>query len=94
MVFVGYDGTFNPASVTKLVQTYLASSRVVKPGPNGGAMLCGYNTSSGSAASECVWVTKTTFGDVEFITGEFRSSTRVRAKLALEVRNAVEVRSS
>ena len=30
-------------------------------------MMCGYNTSSGAEASECVWVTPNTFGQVEFV---------------------------
>jgi hypothetical protein len=48
IAFVGYDGTFNPSAVIKLERTKLESSRMVKAGPNGGEMICGYNTSSGS----------------------------------------------
>ena len=94
IVFVGYDGTYNPASVTKVVRTYLASSRVVKPGPNGGAMVCGYNTTSGSDTSECVFVTKTTLGVVQFIKGDVPVKYPGAANLTLEVRNAVEVHAS
>ena len=33
-------------------------------------MMCGYDRSTGSDASECLWVTTSTFGQVEFIEGE------------------------
>ncbi len=91
IVFVGYDGTFDPAAVIKIVRADLRSSRVVDPGKHGGKMVCGYNTSSGTDASECVWVTKTTFGVVQFFKGQELSKYPGAAKLALEVRNAVEV---
>jgi len=91
IVFVGYGGTFNPKSVIKLERSILVSSRVVKAGPHGGQMVCGYNTSGGSDASECVWVTKTTFGQVEFLQGQVPVKYPGAAKLALAVRNAVEV---
>ena len=77
----------------KLERSILVSSRVVKPGPHGGEMVCGYNTSGGSEASECVWVTKTTFGAVEFLKGQVAVKYPGASKLALEVRNAVEVRA-
>ena len=70
IAFTGYDGTFNPKSVINLVRSTLVSSRVVNPGPHGGEMVCGYDTSGGSEASECVWVTKTTFGQVHFLEGQ------------------------
>ncbi len=91
IVFVGYGGTFNPKSVIKLERSILVSSRVVKAGPHGGQMVCGYNTSGGSDASECVWVTKTTFGQVEFLQGQVPVKYPGAAKLALAVRKAVEV---
>ncbi len=93
IVFVGYDGTFNPAAVITIVRADLRSSRVVKPGKHGGEMVCGYNynTSSGTAASECVWVTKDTFGVVQFIKSGHLAKYPGAAKLALEVRDAVEV---
>jgi len=94
MVVVAYDGTFNPAAVIKLEQAKLESSRAVPAGPHGGKMLCGYNTSNGSAASECVWVTKTTFGEVEYTVGAVPVKYPGAAALALQVRNSVEVRSS
>ena len=75
-----------------LVRSTLVSSRVVNPGPHGGEMVCGYDTSGGSEASECVWVTKTTFGQVHFLEGEMAVKYPGAAKLALEVRNAVEVK--
>ena len=78
----------------KLERSNLVSSRVVKAGPHGGEMVCGYNTSGGSDASECVWVTKTTFGEVEFLKGEVPVKYPGASKLALQVRNAVEVRPS
>ena len=94
IAFIGYEGTFNPTSVIKLERSILVSSRVVNAGPNGGEMVCGYNTSGGSEASECVWVTKTTFGQVQFLKGEAAVKHPGAAKFALEVRSAVEVRPS
>jgi hypothetical protein len=93
IAFTGYNGTFNPKSVIKLERSMLVSSRLVKAGPHGGEMVCGYNTSGGSEASECVWVTKTTFGQVEFLKGQVAVKYPGASKLALEVRNAVEVRA-
>jgi hypothetical protein len=55
-------------------------------------MVCGYDTSGASQASECVWVTKTTFGQVHFLEGETAVKYSGASKLALEVRNAVEVK--
>ncbi len=91
IVFVGYDGTFDPAAVIKIVRADLRSSRGVNPGKHGGKMVCGYNTSGGTDASECVWVTKTTFGVVQFFKGQALAKYHGAAKLALEVRDAVEV---
>ena len=93
IAFTGWDGTFNTNSVIRLEQSMLVSSRVVQAGPNGGQMVCGYSTSGGPEASECVWVTKTTFGEVQFLKGEVASKYPGASKLALEVRKAVEVRS-
>ena len=78
----------------KLERSILASSRVVNAGPNGGQMVCGYNTSGASQASECVWVTKTTLGQVQFLKGEAAVKYPGASTLALEVRTAVEVRPS
>ena len=94
IIFVGYDGTFNPKTLIKLVRSSLVSSRVVKAGAHGGDMICGYDTSGGSDASQCIWVTKTTFGEVEFLKGQAMVKYPGASKLALQVRNAVEVRSS
>jgi len=94
IVFIGYDGTFNPAATIKIVRSHLVSSRVVRPGTHGGEMVCGYNKSTGSDASECVWVTKTTFGLVEFVKGGVPSKYPGASNLARAVRNAVEVRAS
>jgi hypothetical protein len=93
IVFIGYDGTFDPAAVIKIVRSHLTSSRVVEPGPHGGKMACGYNTTSGTA-SECVWVTKTTFGIVEFFKGGQAVKQGGAHALALKVRQAVEVKAS
>ena len=94
LVFVGYDGTFTPANVIKLVQKNLVSTRVVvDAGPHGGQMMCGYNTVSGAAASECVWATKTTVGIVEFYNHGHPAKVAGFGKLALEVRDAVEARA-
>ena len=94
MVVVAYDGTFNEAAVIKLEQAKLKSSHAVPAGPHGGHMLCGFNTSNGSAASECAWVTKTTFGEIEYTSGAIPVQYPGDATLALQVRNSVEVRSS
>ena len=51
-------------------------------------------TSTASDASECVWVTKTTFGEVEYTVGAVPVKYPGAATLALQVRNSVEVRSS
>jgi hypothetical protein len=91
---VGWDGTFNPAAVIKLEQTKLHSTRMVSPGPHGGEMMCGYNYySAGAAASECVWVTTSTFGQVQFVVGQAEVKYPGAETLALEVRQAVEVPS-
>jgi hypothetical protein len=93
LVFVGYDGTFTPANVMKLAQKNLVSTRmVVDPGPNGGQMMCGYNTVSGQA-SECVWATKTTVGIVEYYNHGHPAKVAGFGKLALRVRDAVEARA-
>ena len=92
IAFTGYDGTFNPKSVINLMRSTLVSSRVVNPGPHGGEMVCGYDTSGGPEASECVFVTETTFGQVHFLEGQVAVKYPDASKLALEVRNAVEVK--
>jgi hypothetical protein len=94
IIFVGYNGTFKPAAVIRIARSHLTHSRVVKAGPHGGDMVCGYNTASGADASECVWVTKSTFGMVEFIKGEVPVKYPGASDLALQVRNAVEVHAS
>ena len=92
--FVGFEGTFNPDAVITYMKTELTSTRTVNPGPHGGKMICGYNTSSRHKASECVWVTPTTFGMVEFYVGKSEVKYPGASALALEVRNAVEVKAS
>ena len=94
IAFVGYDGAFSPTAVIKIERTKLKSSRIVKAGPNGGEMICGYNTSTGSDASECVWVTKSTWGQVLFIADGAPVKFPGAAALALKVRSAVEVHAS
>jgi hypothetical protein len=90
-VFVGYEGTFTPAAVIRYEQTQLVSTRMVNAGPHGGEMMCGYNRSTGSDASECVWVTNSTFGQVEFIEGSTPVKYKGASNVALTVRDAVEV---
>jgi len=96
IVFVGYDGTFNVTNAIKVVRAHLVSSRVVAPGSHGGEMVCGYNTSTGTGTdtSECVWVTKSTLGMVQFISGTIPVKYPGAATLALQVRQAVEVPAS
>jgi hypothetical protein len=91
--FVGWDGRFNPKEVIKLEKTQLHSARMVSPGPHGGEMMCGYNDSSGAAASECVWVTTSTFGQVQFVVGQAEVRYPGASTFALKVRQAVEVQS-
>ncbi len=93
-VFVGYDGTFKPAEVIKYEQTQLVSTRMVNAGPHGGQMMCGYDRSTGSDASECLWVTTSTFGQVEFIEGETPVKYQGASEIAQTIRQAVEVPAS
>ena len=93
-VFVGYDGTFNPAAVIKYEKTQLVSSRMVNAGSHGGQMMCGYDRSTGSDASECLWVTTSTFGQVEFIEGETPVKYQGASNIAQTIRQAVEVPAS
>ncbi len=94
IVFTGYNGTFNPTAVIKLVRASLISSRSVQAGPHGGQMACGYSTVTGPEASECVWVTKTTWGEVQFLNGTRPVKHSGFGGLALTVRNYVEVHPS
>ena len=64
---------------------------MVNAGPHGGQMMCGYDRSTGSDASECLWVTNTTFGQVEFIKGSTPIKYQGAANIALTIRDAVEV---
>ena len=91
IVFVGYNGTFSPQAAIKVVRAHLVASHVVNAGPHGGSMVCGYNTSTGSDASQCVWVTKSTVGAVQFVSGPYPVKYPGAAKLAVKVRDAVEV---
>jgi hypothetical protein len=93
LIFVGYDGTFKPAKLIKLVRKDLVSSRLVSAGPHGGQMVCGYDTTNGAPASECVWATTTTFGVVEFYSNGRTVKVGGAPGLALKVRDAVEVRA-
>jgi hypothetical protein len=94
IVFVGFDGTFDQAAVIKSVRADLKSSRMVNAGPHGGKMVCGYDTTSGTSASECVWATKTTVGVVEFLKGGRPVKQGGASGLTVKVRQAVEVRPS
>ena len=94
IVFFGYDGTFDQAATMKVVRAHLASSRVVDAGPHGGKMVCGYDTTGGSTASECVWVTKSTFGVVSFVKHGQAAKVGGASALALKVRQSVEVKAS
>jgi hypothetical protein len=87
---VGFNGTFNPAAVIKHEQTELISTRLVPAGPHGGEMICGYNRSTGSDASECVWATTSTFGEVTFTEGGTPVKYLGASDIALIIRDAVE----
>jgi len=91
IAFAGWDGKFNPKEVIKLEKAQLHSARMVSPGPHGGEMMCGYNHDSGADASDCVWVTTSTFGQVQFFVGQSQVEYPGAATFALEVRQAVEV---
>jgi hypothetical protein len=91
--FIGFDGTFNPDAVITYMKTQLTSTRMVSPGQHGGQMMCGYNTSTGRTASECLWVTPTTFGMVQYIVDRTPGKYHGASALALEVRSAVEVKA-
>ena len=88
------SGTFNPAAVIKYEKTQLVSSRMVNAGSHGGLMMCGYDHSTGSDASECLWVTTSTFGQVEFIEGETPVKYQGASNIAQTIRQAVEVPAS
>ena len=90
--FVGYDGTFIPAKVIAYEKTQLASTSMVSPGSHGGQMMCGEDTSSGSGNTVCLWVTSTTFGEVDFVAGQSLTKFAGDASvIALDIRNAVEI---
>ena len=81
------------SAVIKIAEGELKSSRVVKAGPHGGQMVCGYSSTSGSAeASECVWATKTTVGQVQFLKNATPVKRGGTSGYALKVRDAVEVK--
>jgi hypothetical protein len=63
----------------------------VTAGPNGGQMMCGYSRSNGSDASSCFWVTKSTFGMLDFVKGGTPVKYQGASNIALTVRDAVEV---
>jgi hypothetical protein len=89
--FFGYDGTFNVAAVVKFEQTQLVSTRVVNAGPHGGEMMCGYSRTNGADASSCFFVTKSTFGMLEFVIGGTPAKYNGASNIALTVRDAVEM---
>jgi hypothetical protein len=80
--------------VIELERAKLVGSRVVTAGPHGGEMVCGYSTATSPEASECVWVTKTTLGEVQYINGPIPVKYSGLSNLALTVRNSVEVPAS
>jgi hypothetical protein len=93
--FVGFNGTYKPDAVIAYMKTQLTSTRMVSAGPHGGQMMCGYYVSpqTGAHASECLWVTPTTFGMVQFIVDRHQAKYSGTSAVALEVRNAVEVKA-
>src|SRR5262249_16216497 len=94
LVFVGYEGTFNPTNLMNLVQKNLKSSQMVNAGPHGRKMVCGYTTTTNNTvASECVWATTTTFGIVEYFRHGHLAKATNAPTLALKVRAAVEARA-
>ena len=92
--FIGYDGTFKPAAIIAAERAQLVDTRMVTAGPHGGEMMCGYSVVDGSDTSECVWVTTSTFGQVEFVVGTSEVKYPGASSIALTVRNAVEVQAA
>ena len=57
-------------------------------------MMCGYSRSNGSDVSSCFWVTRSTFGMVDFVVGGTPVKYKGASNIALTVRDAVEVPAS
>jgi hypothetical protein len=68
--FVGYQGTFNPATVMANLKDYGSAETSYPAGPNGGDLACANTTATASTPSGavCVWVTTSTLGFTEFFT--------------------------
>jgi hypothetical protein len=92
--FFGFEGTFKPAAVISYEQTQLVSTRIIPAGPHGGEMMCGYSRANGPETSECIWVTSSTFGQVEFTVGNALVKYNGASAIAQTIRNAVEIPAS
>ena len=80
IAYVGFTGTFSPASVMDAFGK-IADNVVSKPaGPHGGQLACGsMSANSGPSGTVCVWATTTSLGMVGFFgsgTPEHVSSTK------------------
>jgi hypothetical protein len=62
--FVGYNGTFTPATALKVEKTLLIDTHMATAGPHGGEMMCGY-VDGATKGSACIWATTTDIGVVE-----------------------------
>ena len=71
IVFVGYQGTFNPKTVMTNLGSFGSGEGTYSAGPHGGQMACANVPATATAASGgvCVWVTTTTLGITEFFEG-------------------------
>jgi hypothetical protein len=79
----------------KAEKAQLTSTRMVNPGPHGGEMMCGYTrNAAGADASECLWVTPTTFGQVQFTVGQSLVKYQGASNIAATIRQAAEVPAS
>ena len=93
MTFVGYHGSFNPATVIANLATLGANGQPYDPGPHGGKLACA--TAPGTpSGTVCVWVTTTTLGVTEFFSSVGPEVVTIQSKAATDtvrLREGVEV---
>ena len=68
ITFVGYRGTFKPASVITSMGSFGTTDNTYPGGPHGGEIACANTSATASTPSGgvCVWATATTLGVTEF----------------------------
>jgi hypothetical protein len=84
VAFVGFEGTFRPASALSAIEVSGYTYTSEPPGPHGGRMACAKT----SGAWDCAWATPTTVCDIEILdtTGDL-----IGANIAV---NAVRIRDA